>query len=827
MRVFAAAFSRARRHGRIAATAIVSTAALALLAGVALSSASAPRHSARAGAALSSTPSYSATIRRTEGGIPHITSTTYGGLGYGYGYAFAQDNICVMAEDYVTVDAERSRFFGPNGSYLQRGNGFAAKNLNSDLFFQQIIDSHVIDELLAKPPPLGPEQEVRELAAGYVAGYNRYLHDVGGTNGVPDSSCRGKPWVRPITEADAYRRFYQLTELASADVVIDGIGESAPPAGAPAAASRRSGASLDPQAIAQGLSTRLPITAAGSNAVAVGSAGTRDKVHGLLLGNPHFPWVGPERFYQAELTIPKKIQVEGASLFGVPLILIGHTQNMAWSHTVSTAFRFTPFQLTLVPGKPTEYLYDTTPTAMTSRTVTVQALQEDGSLKPVSRTLYSSRFGPIFNSLSGIPLPWTAATAFALGDANATNFRVFNHFMDTDRAQSTEEELAILEKYEGIPWVNTIVADRGGHALYADIGTIPNVSDAKAKECDTAVGEATLKLVGLPVLDGSRSACNWANDADAAVPGIFGPSHLPHLLRSDYVTNSNNSYWLANPHQPLTGFARIIGDEETQRSLRTRIGLIMTQEQVDKGGFTREDMQNMVFGDRQYGGELVRDEAVNMCTSFPGGMAPTEGGTVAVGNACEVLANWDLHENLESKGAILFRRFWERALGVTNGPWKNAFSVSDPVHTPNGLETNNPKVQQALGDAINDLKNAGIPLDAAPGDVQYVTRHGKRIPLHGGPGDPDGEFNALGVGWTGSGFAENERGSSYVQVVTWSKKACPEAATILTYSLSSNPESQFAGDQTELFSKKQWLTERFCARDVLEHAVTTKVLRGH
>src|SRR5256714_2206735 len=804
MRSWAAALERTRRRQRLIASVVVTSAVIALLTTAIPSSASAA--------------AFSATIRRTEGGIPHITAPNYAGLGYGYGYAFAQDNICVMAEDYITVDAERSRFFGPDGSYQQRGNGVNPNNLDSDFFFQQLIDSHVIDELLAKEPPLGPAQEVRDLARGYVAGYNRYLSDVGGTNGVPDSSCGGKPWVRPITEADAYRRFYQLTELASGDVVIDGIAEAAPPVGP-------FEAPLEPQAIAQGLSTRLPLKGAGSNAVAIGSAGTRDKKHGLLLGNPHFPWVGPERFYQAELTIPKKLRVEGASLYGVPLVLIGHTQNMAWSHTVSTAFRFTPFQLTLVPGKPTEYLYDGQPTPMTSRTVTVQAKQEDGSLQPVTRTLYSSRYGPVFDELLGIPLPWTAATAFALGDANATNFHVFNHFLETDRAQSTEQELQILEKYEGIPWVNTIASDRGGHALYADIGTVPNVSNAKAKECDTAVGEATFALVGLPVLDGSRSACNWGNDPDAAIPGIFGPSHLPHLLRSDYVTNSNNSFWLSNPHEPLTGFARIIGDENTERSLRTRIGLIMTQGQVDNGGFTLQDMQNEVFGDRQYGGELVRDEAVNMCRAFPGGMAPSSNGSVAVGNAYDVLAAWDLHENLESKGAILFRRFWERALGVSGGPWKNAFSASDPVNTPNGLETKNPQVQQAFGDAIEDLNGAGLALDTAPGAVQYVTRHGQRIPIHGGPGDPDGEFNALGVPFTGSGFAENEFGSSYVQVVTWGKAACPQAATILTYSLASDPASPFAGDQTELFSKKQWLTERFCSRDVREHRQSKKVVR--
>ncbi len=90
-------------------------------------------------------------IRRTSYGIPHIQATTYAGAGEGYGYAFAQDDICTMAEDYVTVDAQRSRYFGPAGSYEQRGNGVTVANLDSDFFFQQIIDSGAINRLLARP----------------------------------------------------------------------------------------------------------------------------------------------------------------------------------------------------------------------------------------------------------------------------------------------------------------------------------------------------------------------------------------------------------------------------------------------------------------------------------------------------------------------------------------------------------------------------------------------------------------------------------------------------------------------------------------------------
>ena len=46
---------------------------------------------------------YNVAIRRTAHGIPHILAADWGSLGFGYGYAFAEDNICTIAESYVTV----------------------------------------------------------------------------------------------------------------------------------------------------------------------------------------------------------------------------------------------------------------------------------------------------------------------------------------------------------------------------------------------------------------------------------------------------------------------------------------------------------------------------------------------------------------------------------------------------------------------------------------------------------------------------------------------------------------------------------------------------
>lgn len=756
---------------------------------------------------------FSATITRTAHGVPRISASNYRNLGFGYGYVFAHDNICVIADSYVTVDAQRSRYFGPAGSWTLHGNGFSANNLNSDFYFQKIIDEQRIEKMLTLPPPSGPRQEIKDGVAGYVAGYNHYLGEVG-VNGITDPACKGQPWVHPITEIEAYRRFYELALLASEDVAIDGIGSAQPPlAGTPLGASA---AAPDGEALAKALDGKLNNLGIGSNAVGLGRDATVNG-HGLLLGNPHFPWVGSERFYEAQLTIPGVLNVSGASLFGVPIILIGHTDSMAWSHTVSTAFRFTPYQLTLLPGSPTTYLVDGKPEKMTSRTMTVTVKNADGSLAQVRRTLYTTRWGPMMTDLVGLPLPWTPVVAFAMADANEANFRYVNHFIETNQAHSSREMLQILKRNQGIPWVNTIVSDDSGEALYADISVVPHVTNKEAHLCDTAAGAATFAYLGLPILDGSRSACAWGSDPDAVVPGIFGPSHLPHMFRTDYVENSNDSYWLSNPHQPLEGYARIIGDERTARSLRTRSGLTMIEQRLHGTDgmsptpkFTRQNMQDMVFGDRSYGGELARHSTVKMCRRFPGGLAPSSNGPVDVTGACAALAAWDVHENLDSNGAVLWRQFWSRASASTTPPWLVPFDASNPVNTPNTLNIYNPQIMVDFGDAVNDLRQAGIAFTAPLRGHQYVTRNGVRIPIHGGPGDPEGQFNAINVGFNGSAFAEVPHGSSFVQVVSFNGTGCPDTRTILTYSQSTDPTSPYYSDQTEMFSRKEWKVDEFC-----------------
>src|SRR6185437_6769766 len=431
--------------------------------------------------------------------------------------------------------------------------------------------------------------------------------------------------------------------------------------------------------------------------------------HGVLLGNPHYPWDGLNRFTRLHLIIPGKLNIVGAGLENSPIVGIGHNQWVAWSHTVSTARRFGFFELTLDPKDPTAYLFDGKSTPMSRMAVTVQVKTAKG-LVPVTRTYYASRFGPMVET----PVtPWTRERAYALRDA-PVNLRGVDQYLAMWQAHNVHELAAALARYQAAGF-NTTAVDAGGEAYFGDIGALPYVTDAKAAACATSpAGKRAWAENRIPVLDGSRSACDWDSDPHAATRGIFPAGALPQIFRHDFTENSNDSYWLANPNQPLTGYGRIFGDEATQRSLRTRLGLKMIADRVagidglGPAKFDLKSLEGVVFNDRDLGAEMTRDDLVGLCRREASGAHPE------LARACAALAGWDLHVNLDSRGAQVFRLFAQKG-GLQ---FRTPFDPRDPVGTPNSLDVSDPAVLKALVEAVTELDDLHIPLDAPLGQVQ-------------------------------------------------------------------------------------------------------------
>lgn len=759
-------------------------------------------------------------IRYTEHGIPHIKASTVKGLGEGMGYASATANICTLADSYLTASARRSQYFGPDKTVKVSINANPVSNLASDFHFQRVNDSGIIDSIMAKPAPIGPLPEIRQVIAGYASGYNRYLASVGGSGGIKDPACRGAKWVRPITTNDVLRHIYSVIGQGSS-TFVDGMSNAQPPgvsggssakAKAPSDAGERIAAKFKAQD-ARGI---------GSNALAAGSDGVSTG-KSALLANPHFPWTGSTRFWQAQLTVPGVLNASGVSLLGMPGTNIGHNDNVAWSHTVSTARPLGLFEVPLVPGQPTKYFVGTKIEKMTSRTVTVPVRQDDGSIKKVSRTLWSTRYGPVLNSVMGVPLPW-ALTAHVMRDANANNLRALNTWFGLMRAKSGTDAIATLKRTQGVPWVNTVIADRSGGATFANIQVVPNVSDDQAAKCSTLIGKVTFPVAGLTILDGRRAECAWANDPDAVEPGLMGPSKQPLLTRKDWVANGNDSPWLTNPAEPLK-YPKVIGNTNSARSTRTQ-ELILTAQRRLAGtdglpgkGFSGETMKRLLFTDHSRVADLAAKDTAKMCSAFAGGRAPKSGGTIDVRPACSALASWNHNFSLDSRGSLLFQRFWEKVgIGLGGieliGPWKVPFDPQDPVNTPNTLAIDRPNIKLAFGNAAAELAAAGIPLDAPLSRGQAVTRNGVRIPMHGSK-HALGVLNVIDPTWNEkSGNAEIGFGSSSIQVTSFGDGP-PKVSTLLTYSQSADPTSPYYADQTKLFSAGKWITERYTEKDIL------------
>lgn len=767
---------------------------------------------------------YSATVRITQHGIPHITAADWGSLGYGSGYATARSSICNLADTVLTARGQRSRHLGGEGRYRD-GVSLDATNLQVDAFVTDLHNRRIVETLLASPA--GPSARAREMVRGYTAGINRWLRD----NEVTDPACRDHAWLKPdATELDLWYGVYMANLIASSGNFLKEIVEADPPTlqepglpdlgiDLPLPTTKEEvaayAAKVDQEALLESLGQESDF---GSNATAIG--GDKSSTgRGMLLGNPHFPWVGRYKFTQQHLTIPGQYDVAGASLIGSPAVNIGWNKDVAWSHTVSTAYRFTPYEfLTVGPGA----LYLSANGLLRKaerRFVDVAVKQADGSLKTVREDLWRVPQGYVIDSPSQF-MGWSPVSFWAIRDANAEHLRTIDTFLGMGQATSSRDLLARQDAGGGMPWVNTIAADRRGEVLYADHSVVPHVTDAMASRCLTPVGLLLKSVAGLPGLNGllADGPCRWGTDADAQRPGILGPGKLPAVVRRDWVMNANDSYWTPNDKVRLEGFSSIIGCERCVRTMRTRMVQQYVVDRLAVGRETPLTLRGHQHENRVRAAEVMR----------AGGRLDEVCAKTGETEACRVLKAWDGHSDIDSVGTHLFEAFVERAPTGT-ALWAVPFSAADPLNTPRGLRTDAPVVE-AMRAAIDAVRKAGVRFDAPWGTLQVAGDRGApAYPIGGGEGDLAGNANAVGsrhpAGNTGR-YKPVSYGSSHIQAVSYLADGSVDARTILTYGQDEDPGSPWSADQTRLFSQEQWVRFPWTPAQVRAALVRTIVLAG-
>ena len=676
---------------------------------------------------------YEATIRVTSYGIPHILAEDWGDLGFGYGYQFTSDNFCELAKHVVRVNGEMSKYFG-------RSN----QNLASDAlikFFGKKSTIRVNGLLHA-------DKRMVEVSEGYAAGYNHYLDNI--PQGM-HQSCINAEWLRPIDLYDVARMSVYITLLASfsdpriANAVLAlGIEEG----------NEQTALNLETFALSESM---------GSNSYALGSKVTQTG-QAMLLGNPHYPWRGQRRFYQVHMTIPEEIDVMGISILGSPLINVGFTEKFAWTHTVSNANRFTLYELDLNDQDRKIYTYNQKRTNIKSFPIEIEVKESDDSISTETIELHFSRFGLLLDagvllgdeSLTGWPN--RDGKVFAIRDVAMDNQRIGTTIVGMLTAKSFDQFINTIRDNLGLSFINTIAVNDQGEAFYGDYSTVPYLTDQQLQDCQpSATGQLINRVsvnlmrnpLGIPVLAGNRSECNWIADPKSPQEGLIPGGQLASIRTNHYASNSNDSYWLANLENPMTGYLKVMGGEEYQVSLRTQLALLQIQERIngtdgldDNPLFSLRNLQAVALAARNLAGEWFLDDLLTLCRVYP------EELTNKASRACEVLAQWDKKTNIESIGNQVFYLFWQKAQRIAN-LHREPFDPKRPIDTPRGLNFDDSVVRseliQSLDSAVQVFDENLIPLDAPWGEIHYEIRNGKKIPLfshfqpRGGKSPPVGE----------------------------------------------------------------------------------------
>ena len=742
-------------------------------------------------------PVGTAVIQRTANGVAHITAADFESLAYGVAYAHAQDNICQTADHLVTVRGERSATFG--GAETGLLGLRTLSNEQVDLFVAAHMDDARLAKAWAQTSP-----DIQSMARGYVAGYNRFLSD---HEGVLPAACLGKEWVKPMTLRDYYRATEITAIQAGIALLADAILDARPPLEKMSKASPKVDLADASQAMRDIGLLDPPI---GSNAWAFGKDTTATG-RGILLGNPHFPWVGTNRFWQLHITIPGKLDSMGVAYGLNSLVQIGFNKDVAWTHTVSSGTHFTLHELSLSSDDPTVYLIDGKPEKMTARKLSIQSRQADGKTLTRDHTLWQTRFGPVV-SVPRAGLGWTKSKAYAVQEANTANIRMLSTWLDFNRADSVQG-LREGMRGLGLPFVTTIAADRNGNAMFADASAVPDVDAAQLQRCAPSRAASALLNAGLVVLDGSRSDCNWRQDAGSAVPGLTPIERMPIAIRTDWVHNSNDSYFYTHPEQKWGSYSPLLGDDVVRRP-RTRSGLIEIPELVARSKVTMSGVQRQLFENRNLMARMVLPDLLAHCEQAPNAEARA---------GCAAFLGWNRTNELDARGAPLFREFWRAASNIQK-VYRLPFDRAHPVETPAGLNMADSEVAQkvwaALTNAVKTLRDAGFAADATLGQTQRPGFTEEAIFLHGGD-EFEGVLNKVGdpvaPGITARGL-RIDYGASYLQTVTFDDLG-PVAQAVLTYGQSTNPGSPHQVDQLKLFARKEWPYLPFHAGDIVKQQV--------
>ena len=653
---------------------------------------------------------YNVIIYRDTWGVPHIFGDKDEDTAYGLGYAHAEDDFATIQDILIAARGNLAKYYGRSVA----ANDYMVKLLK-------------IWDTVEKNYENGLSDDVIKISEAYADGINHYV------SLYPDKAFKG---VFPVKGKDIVAGFiHRMPLMFGLDGTLAKLATNKYPI-----------KNEDPSTSESDILNQRML---GSNVIAVSPSRSDDKFTRILI-NSHQPWSGPVAWYEAHLNSNEGWNMVGGLFPGSPVVLVGHNENIGWSHTVNKPDLIDVYELTLNPKNSNQYYFD-------GRYENFEISESSIKVKiwgPIKwtfkRKVFRSKHGPVIKNEHG---------SFAIRYSGHDEFRYLEQWFRMNKSQNFDDFENAL-KLMAIPMFNTIYADKEGNIFYIYNALFPKRSDGYIWEGDPLKGDTSENLWKdyLPYKD---------------LPKILNP-------KSGFLQNCNSSPFLAttgndNPDQSLYNNNLGIERFQTNRALRAH------EVYGEDLSIDRSEFYNYKY-DTKYSEKSV------LVTNLKRFLAEAKTKDKNANQAINILSKW----NYETDSL---------AVGV-----HYALDAIKPVYNPDDYYYDYELIMQRLKTSVNKTKDHFGKLDIKWGDIQRLKRGNKNLALSGGP-------DILRAIYTkgDKGQRKAVAGDCYFQIVEWSPKGEVSSQSIHQYgSATLDSNSPYYNDQSQLFStnkmKPVWMS---------------------
>jgi penicillin amidase len=452
---------------------------------------------------ISAPVSSNATIVRDARGVPHITAGSWEDAIFLQGFATAQDRMWQMDALRRLAAGDLAEVVGPAA-------------IEPDREARRLRMRRAAEDQLRSLPPAD-----REVLAAYARGVNYYIETHRGRFSLEFTllGYEPRPWRLVDSILAALQMYRNLTTSWRNEIQKEALLASGDRAKVNVLFPTRTGREFQP----------------GSNAWAISGALTASGKP-ILANDPHLEFSMPATWHMVHLKAPG-LNVTGVSLPGVPCVIIGHNERIAWGVT-NLAFDVQDLYRERLDPQTGRYVFRG---QLEQARLERELIPVKGG-RPVEVAQWVTRHGPIIIAEGNqfLALRWTAT------EPGSFQFP----FLDLDRARNWSEYTAALARFPG-PGQNFVYADVDGNIGYHATGMLPI---RRSHDGDVPV-------------DGSAGNYEWDGYIPfAELPAFYNPP------QGMIVTANQNPFPADYPYRVSGDFAPPYRSRQIRDLLRARKG---------------------------------------------------------------------------------------------------------------------------------------------------------------------------------------------------------------------------------------------------------------